>query len=81
MSTAAERRIGQLLARPGGIPPAPDGPIVLPGPNQWAELAACIETEAANYGSLGKITLHMDVPDALALAAFLRNAHRPKGFR
>lgn len=73
MDNDLKRRLEDTLkARGGMLGPAPLGPVVQPGPDQWARVAAAIEQEAEKFGSLGKISLHMDVPDALALAQELR---------
>jgi hypothetical protein len=72
---AGQRRVAQLLREYGCIPQeAPDGPIVTKfGP---LALAQAIEQELNRCADMGwpKLTLHMDVPDALALAKFLRVA-------
>jgi hypothetical protein len=66
-------RIAQLVSKYGCVPTdAPDGPVL----ENWnlERLAAGIEQEAARARVYGwtKITLHMDLPDALRLAQALR---------
>lgn len=69
---AGARIVEGLLARYGCLPAAGDGPVI---PRFDAEaLATALEQEVNRSGEYGwsKITLHMDVPDAAALARFLR---------
>jgi hypothetical protein len=57
----------------GCLPDATDGPIL---PNFTPKaVAKGIESEVKRAGEYGwsKITLHMDIPDALKLAQFLRS--------
>jgi len=66
------RTIEKLIRTYGCIPDAGDGPIL---PNFTPKaVAKGIESEIVRAGEYGwsKITLHMDIPDALKLAQFLR---------
>lgn len=66
------RAVEKMMQTFGCLPTAPDGPIIERfNPH---DLAAALERElerGAEYG-WSKITLHMDVPDALMLAKYLR---------
>ena len=64
--------VERMMRNYGCLPDAPDGP-VLPAFNP-ATLAEAIEKEIVRSGEYGwsKITIHMDVPDAMMLAKFLR---------
>lgn len=67
---ALERR----LATGVPLPPAPDGPVVAYFHSM--ELANALE-HCANQtaaGGLTKVTMHMTIPNALDLAAYLRRA-------
>jgi hypothetical protein len=65
-------RIAKLIERFGCLPAAPDGPS-LPGfsPHPLADAIMSEVRRAGEYG-WSKITLHMDIPDAVLLASYLR---------
>ena len=66
------RAVQRLIKTYGCLPDAADGPIV---PRFTPKAVAHgIEQEIVRAGDYGwsKITLHMDIPDALELAKFLR---------
>jgi hypothetical protein len=67
-------RIARLIERFGCLPVAPDGP-ALPGfsPHPLADAIMQEVKRAGEYG-WSKITIHMDIPDAVALAVVLKNA-------
>jgi hypothetical protein len=69
---AGRLRVAHLLSTYGCIPPAPDGPIV--SEFNPRELARALEHELCRAKLTGwsKITLHMDIEDAVKLAKFLR---------
>jgi len=56
------------------LPPAPDGPLV--AYFHALELANALEHVAHQSGNAGmsKVTMHMTIPNALDLAAYLRRA-------
>lgn len=66
------RIIGGLIQKYGCLPNTGDGPII----TSFAPkvIAKGIEAEVVRAGEYGwsKVTLHMDIPDALKLARFLR---------
>jgi len=76
MQEAGRTRLQQVLSTFGCIPPAPDGPAI-PEFEPLA-LAQAVEHELHRCGMVGwsKVTLHMDVQDAVALAQYLRNSRR-----
>jgi hypothetical protein len=74
---AGARIVEGYLAKYGCLPAAGDGPVI--ERFEALALADAITQEVQRAGEYGwsKITVHMDVPDALALAKFLRaNATR-----
>lgn len=67
-----KRHVEKMMQTYGCLPSAADGPLL---PTfQPKPLAAAIEQEIKRAGEYGwsKITLHMDIPDAVKLAGFLR---------
>jgi len=71
---AGRRKLEKLIQTFGCLPDAGDGPI-LPsfGPKS---LAKAIEHEVIRAGQYGwsKVTIHMDIPDAVLLMNFLKKA-------
>ena len=74
MELSAREVVEGLIAKYGCLPTAPSGPLV----DHFDALAVAqaIEREAERSSLVGwtKITLHMDLHDALKLAATLRKA-------
>lgn len=70
----ARTSVENLIAKYGCLPTAPDGPIV--EHFDCIALAQAIESEVQRGALVGwsKITLHMDMFDALELARVLRKA-------
>ena len=73
-SPEAVARIEHLYRAFGHIPDAPRGPIV--AHFDAVALASAIESEVGRINGVGKITLHMDPPDAMALALLLRRSRK-----
>jgi hypothetical protein len=66
------RAVEKLIQTFGCLPSAPDGPIIARfDPRALAAAIECEMQRGAEYG-WSKITLHMDMPDALMLAKYLR---------
>ena len=69
---AGARAIEKMMKQFGCLPDAPDGPVI---PRfQVQDLAAALQSELTRCGEYGwsKVTLHMDLPDAVALLKFLK---------
>ena len=67
--------VEKMMQQYGCLPSAPDGPVI--ARFDALELAQALESEmerSAIYG-WSKMTIHMDMIDARALAAFLRQHH------
>ena len=59
------------MRRNGGkLPSLPDGPTI--ANFNARKLADAIQSEVSRFRGVGKITLTMDMPDAMALVQFLR---------
>ena len=69
---AGARIVESLIAKYGCLPSVGDGPVI--ERFDAAALAAALESEIARAADYGwtKVTLHMDIPDARALAKCLR---------
>lgn len=69
---AGARIVEGLLRQFGCLPSAPDGPVI-PRFNPDA-LADAIEHEVRRAGEYGwsKVTVHLDIPDAVLLMNFLK---------
>lgn len=63
------KKLLEQQLRKGPLPPAP---MLAAAPGDWLQLAKILEQEVENIGGFGKVVLHLDPPDALALARELR---------
>ena len=69
---AGARVVEGLIAKYGCLPSVGDGPVLERFDAKGLSEALSTEIQRAGEYGWSKITLHMDVPDASALAKFLR---------
>jgi hypothetical protein len=69
---AGKRIIEGLIAKYGCLPSAADGPIIARFDPKALEEAIMHEVKRAGEYGWPKVTIHMDIPDAILLAQFLR---------